>query len=250
MGRSLRRRCLRPARPAPRTCRTVRASPGAARRRRRPIRAASPQHPGSQCRSRASRSRSWGSSLSSGRARRTRRRTTGSPRPAPTPTRARRPPRSRPCRRPSTSPQPGTTINLAAGTYREAVATKTAGTATAPITIKGPETGKDVNGRYKAVLYGLGGRVFSINHSYYTLSGFTIDGQTEHRPHRVPRRLLAVADPDVQGLGAGQGRQQQADLRRGVHHAAATSSARRSRTCSSTAPAASACGSATAPRTA
>jgi Bacterial Ig-like domain/Protein of unknown function (DUF1565) len=72
---------------------------------------------------------------------------------------------------------PGTTINLAAGTYREAVATKTAGTATAPITIKGPETGKDVNGRYKAVLYGLGGRVFSINHSYYMLSGFTIDGQ-------------------------------------------------------------------------
>jgi methionine-rich copper-binding protein CopC len=73
--------------------------------------------------------------------------------------------------------QPGTTINLVAGTYREAVATKTAGTATAPITIKGPETGKDVSGRYKAVLYGLGGRVFSINHSYYTLSGFTIDGQ-------------------------------------------------------------------------
>ena len=73
--------------------------------------------------------------------------------------------------------QPGTTINLVAGTYREAVATKTAGTATAPITIKGPETGKDVTGRYKAVLYGLGGRVFSINHSYYTLSGFTIDGQ-------------------------------------------------------------------------
>ena len=27
------------------------------------------------------------------------------------------------------------------------------------------------------MLYGLGGRVFSINHSYYTLSGFTIDGQ-------------------------------------------------------------------------
>jgi methionine-rich copper-binding protein CopC len=71
----------------------------------------------------------------------------------------------------------GTTINLKPGEYHQAVATKTAGTATAPITIKGPETGKDVTGRYKAVLYGLGGRVFSINHSYYTLSGFTIDGQ-------------------------------------------------------------------------
>ena len=90
--------------------------------------------------------------------------------------------------------RPGTTINLKSpATYREAVATKTAGTATAPITIKGPETGKDVTGRYKAVLYGLGGRVFSINHSYYTLSGFTIDGQqsiarTEYPPSPRCRR--------------------------------------------------------------
>src|SRR5919112_6182857 len=71
----------------------------------------------------------------------------------------------------------GTTINLAAGTYREALTTKVAGTAAARITIKGPETGKDVSGRYKATLYSLGGRVVSINHSYYTLDGFTIDGQ-------------------------------------------------------------------------
>jgi methionine-rich copper-binding protein CopC len=68
--------------------------------------------------------------------------------------------------------QAGATINLAAGTYREAVITKRAGTATAPITVKGPQEGRD-----KAVLYGLGGRVFSIDHSYYTLTGFTIDGQ-------------------------------------------------------------------------
>jgi hypothetical protein len=73
--------------------------------------------------------------------------------------------------------QPGTTINLAAGTYREALTTKVAGTAAAPITIKGPETGKVASGRYKATLYSLGGRVVSINHSYYTLDGFTIDGQ-------------------------------------------------------------------------
>ena len=66
----------------------------------------------------------------------------------------------------------GTTINLKAGTYREAVITKRASTAAAPIKIKGP-----VEGRDKAVLYGLGGRVFSIDHSYYTLDGFTIDGQ-------------------------------------------------------------------------
>ena len=99
----------------------------------------------------------------------------------------------------------GTTINLKAGEYHEAVATKTAGTATAPITIRGPETGKDVTGRYKAVLYGLGGRVFSINHSYYTLSGFTIDGQQNIARHdEYPDRHLAVADPDVQGHGAGE----------------------------------------------
>jgi methionine-rich copper-binding protein CopC len=73
--------------------------------------------------------------------------------------------------------QPGTTINLAAGTYREALTTKVAGTAAAPITIKGPETGTAASGRYKATLYSLGGRVVSINHSYYTLDGFTIDGQ-------------------------------------------------------------------------
>jgi hypothetical protein len=68
--------------------------------------------------------------------------------------------------------QAGATINLAPGTYREAVITKRAGTAAAPITVKGPQEGRD-----KAVLYGLGGRVFSIDHSYYTLTGFTIDGQ-------------------------------------------------------------------------
>ncbi len=53
------------------------------------------------------------------------------------------------------------------------------------------------------MLYGLGGRVFSINHSYYTLERLHDRRPAEHRPHRVPGRLLAVADPDVQGLGAG-----------------------------------------------
>ena len=78
--------------------------------------------------------------------------------------------------------EPGTTINLAAGIYREAVITKIDGTAAAPITIKGPETGKNPAGRTKAVLYGTGGRVFSIDHSYYTLDGFTIDGQEDIDP--------------------------------------------------------------------
>src|SRR3954454_2635193 len=73
--------------------------------------------------------------------------------------------------------QPGTTITLAPGRYVEAVATKVAGIASAPITVKGPETGKALSGRDKAVLVSPAGRAFSINHSYYTLDGFTIDGQ-------------------------------------------------------------------------
>jgi hypothetical protein len=88
--------------------------------------------------------------------------------------------------------QPGRTINLRAGTYREAAVTKVAGTAAAPITIRGPETGKAVGGRYKALFYGLGGRVFSINHSHYTLDGFTIDGQERIARSEYPTALSAV----------------------------------------------------------
>ena len=82
--------------------------------------------------------------------------------------------------------QPGTTINLLPGRYVEAVATKTAGTAAAPITVKGPETGKDPAGRDKAVLVSPAGRAFSINHSYWTLDGFTIDGQPRIARSRYP----------------------------------------------------------------
>ena len=54
----------------------------------------------------------------------------------------------------------------------------TDGTAASPITIKGSETGKDASGRFKTVLSGTsGGNVISINNSYYTLDGFTINGQ-------------------------------------------------------------------------
>ena len=73
----------------------------------------------------------------------------------------------------------GSTITLAPGVYRESIVTKTAGTAASPITVKGPETGKDASGRYQAVLAGkgTGGYVVSINHSNYAFDGFTVDGQ-------------------------------------------------------------------------
>ena len=74
------------------------------------------------------------------------------------------------------------------------------GTPDAPITIKGPESGKDRAGRYQATLYGTG-RIFSIDHSHYVFEGFTIDGQEQ---------LASVAVPDrpgdhrrVQGQRAG-----------------------------------------------
>ena len=64
--------------------------------------------------------------------------------------------------------QPGDTVNLAAGVYFQDVISKRAGTATAPITIKGPSD---------AIIKGGGGpRIFQINHDNLTLDGFTIDG--------------------------------------------------------------------------
>ena len=87
--------------------------------------------------------------------------------------------------------QPGTTINLAAGVYHERLVTERDGAAGAPITIKGPETGKDKSGRYRATLYGTG-RVFSINNSFYTLDGFTIDGQEQLKDTPFPVDVSAM----------------------------------------------------------
>jgi hypothetical protein len=65
--------------------------------------------------------------------------------------------------------QPGDTVNLAAGVYLQDVVSKRDGTASAPITIKGPAD---------AVVKGGGNdRIFVINHDNLTLDGFTIDGQ-------------------------------------------------------------------------
>jgi Right handed beta helix region len=86
---------------------------------------------------------------------------------------------------------PGTVINLAPGVYRETLATVRDGAPGAPITIRGPESGKDRAGRYRAVVYGTG-RVVSVNHSYYTFDGFTIDGQEKLAATAYPTDLAAV----------------------------------------------------------
>jgi hypothetical protein len=86
---------------------------------------------------------------------------------------------------------PGTTINLAAGVYREQPVTVRDGAPGAPITIKGPETGTDRADRYQAVLYGTD-RVFSIDHSWITLDGFTIDGQEQLADVPFPTTLRGI----------------------------------------------------------
>jgi hypothetical protein len=72
--------------------------------------------------------------------------------------------------------RPGTQITLAPGVYHEELHTVRAGTPAGPIWIEGPESGTNRTGRYRAVLYGTG-RIVSVDHSYYVLDGFTIDGQ-------------------------------------------------------------------------
>ena len=65
--------------------------------------------------------------------------------------------------------QPGDTIYLGDGDYFQALITKRHGTANAPITIVGSAN---------AVLRGAAneGRIFQINHDYYVLDGWTING--------------------------------------------------------------------------
>jgi hypothetical protein len=86
----------------------------------------------------------------------------------------------------------GTVINLAPGEYREQLTTQRDGDPDAPITIRGSENGKDPAGRYQAVLYGTGTRIVNIDHSYYTLEGFTIDGQEQLSAAQLPTDLGAV----------------------------------------------------------
>ncbi len=86
---------------------------------------------------------------------------------------------------------PGTVVNLAPGVYREKPMTVRDGAPGSPIVIKGPETGKDRGGRYRATLYGTG-RVFSVNNSYYTFEGFTIDGQEKLAGIPLPTDVAAV----------------------------------------------------------
>src|SRR5690606_9549207 len=73
----------------------------------------------------------------------------------------------------------------------ETITTQRDGEPGAPITIRGPETGKDPAGRTRAVLYGTG-RIVNIDHSYYVLEGFTIDGPARLDGAQLPTDLGAI----------------------------------------------------------
>lgn len=87
---------------------------------------------------------------------------------------------------------PGSIIHLAPGSYSGDVVTKINGTALAPITVEGTETGLDLAKRGTTILTG-SSRVFSINNSFYHLSGFTIDGEPAVKTTAFPTTLQAVA---------------------------------------------------------
>ena len=95
---------------------------------------------------------------------------------------------------------PGSTITLAAGEYPESIVTKTAGTAASPITIKGPESGKSVSGRYQAVVKskGTGGYVVAISHSNYASTASRSTASPGSPAARTP-----PASPRVRGFKDG-----------------------------------------------
>src|SRR6478609_8668030 len=72
--------------------------------------------------------------------------------------------------------QPGTTISLGPGSYRESVDTKVDGTTEAPITIRGTGAGTGYAGAPAVTVYGTG-HVFDIFNSNYRLDGFAVNGE-------------------------------------------------------------------------
>jgi hypothetical protein len=88
--------------------------------------------------------------------------------------------------------QPGTIINLAKGIYRETLTTKVNGTVDDPITIRGSDQAKTPDGRYQTVLYGTTKIIVNINHSFYRLEGFAIDGQEALAGKAFPKKAEDV----------------------------------------------------------
>ena len=103
-------------------------------------------------------------------------------------------------------------INLAPGVYREQLADRPRRRARRTDHDQGPgdraRTAPVATGRCCTAP----AAIFSVNHSYYTFDGFTIDGQEKLARHAFPTDLAAI--DRVQERRAAPGRRRSADLRR------------------------------------
>lgn len=88
--------------------------------------------------------------------------------------------------------EPGTILNLAKGVYHETLTTKVNGTADAPIIIRGLDQAKTPDNRYQTVLYGTSKIIVNINHSFYRLEGFAVDGQEALANKEFPKKAEDV----------------------------------------------------------
>ncbi len=93
--------------------------------------------------------------------------------------------------------QPGDTINLADGDYRENLRSVRSGTKKAPVTIRGTQ---------RAIIYGdttSRNRIFEINHDYLVLDGFQINGHNgtgEKKDDYKDKLIYAIGTKDGDGV--------------------------------------------------
>ena len=109
----------------------------------------------------------------------------------------RKPRHSAPCRRRFDVAQPGDTILVRTGTYKESIRTARSGTAGAPITVRGD----DESG---PVVMTIRGTVLQIDHSFVVVEKLTLtrhmrpkrrQSQRRHPVHRAARRARATIGP-------------------------------------------------------
>lgn len=95
----------------------------------------------------------------------------------------------------------GATINLAPGAYVGDLSTVKAGTALAPITLRGQDDARSTTAP-RTVVYGTG-HVIDLNHSYYRLTGFAVDGQQAlEAAYRKDHPTSVTGYPDMATLVA------------------------------------------------
>ena len=96
---------------------------------------------------------------------------------------------------------PGVTINLAPGAYVGDLSTIRAGTASARITLRGSDDARGATA-HRTVVYGTS-HVINVDHSYYTITGFSVDGQQAlEAAYRRDHPASVAGYPDAAALAA------------------------------------------------